>query len=394
MGPRGTRATRPVSLVAESEDLLFLGDLQMRLDPIRTLSALLFAVASLCPAQADPSPKNATAAVLPAFETHDIVMLGEIHNNKQEYEWLQSLVANPEFADRVDDIVVELGNSLYQKSVDRYIAGEAVPIEDVQRAWRSTLGLGPPPPIFGDLYKRVRETNLRRHGKHQMRVLCGDPYINWDKAKTKEDIGPFMGHRDQWYAQVVKDEVLAKHHRAFLIAGSNHFLRGPGHPNYIEPELRQAGARTFVIVAGTNAVKGYDDLDHRFDSWPASSIALLNGNWLGELSTMPVITGGTADTDSPLKLKDTADALLYLGPRDSLIRVSAAREEVEGTSYEKELLRRMTILGFYPFIPESKESAQFSSQFARPKPGNGPPATFPAPPKNMDAPLPPRPPSQ
>jgi hypothetical protein len=66
-------------------------------------------------------------------------MLGEIHNNKQEYEWLQSLVANPEFADRVDDIVMELGNSLYQKSVDRYIAGEAVPLEEVQRAWRNTL---------------------------------------------------------------------------------------------------------------------------------------------------------------------------------------------------------------------------------------------------------------
>ncbi len=109
---------------------------------------------------------------------------------------------------------------------------------------------------------------------------------------------------------------------------------------------------------------------------------------------MPVITGGTGEIQPPLKLKDAADALLYLGPRDRLIRVSAAREEVDGTSYEKELLRRMTILGFYPFIPESKESAQFSAQFVRPEPGNGPPSSFPAPPKNMDAPLPPRPPSQ
>ena len=71
--------------------------------------------------------EDATAAVLEAFKTHDIVMLGEIHNNKQEYEWLDALVANSEFADQVDDVVVELGNSLYQKSVDRYIAGEAVP---------------------------------------------------------------------------------------------------------------------------------------------------------------------------------------------------------------------------------------------------------------------------
>ena len=380
----------------------------MKVHPVQTVSALLFVLASLCFAQVDPNPKNASAVVLLAFETHDIVMLGEIHNNKQEYEWLQSLVANPEFADRVDDVVMELGNSLYQKSVDRYVAGEAVPIEEVQRAWRNTLGLGPPPPIYGDLYKAVRETNMRRHGKHQMRVLCGDPYIDWDKVKTKEDIGPFMGHRDQWYAQVVKDEALAKHHRVFLIAGATHFLRGQGDPNrpqgvrqshrnrhnnwsnpgYIEPELRRAGAKTFLILAGTNAVKGYDDLDRRFDSWHAPSIALLNGNWVGDLSAMPVITGGTGEIQPPLKLKDAADALLYLGPRDSLISVEAAREEVDGTPYGKELLRRMTILGFkIPFIPDTKESAQFD----RPEPRSSPPATFPAPPKNMDAPLPPRP---
>src|SRR5436190_23173081 len=125
----------------------------MKLQPIPMLSALLFTLAPLCLAQADPSHKNASAVVLQAFETHDVVMLGEIHWNKQEYEWLQSLVANPEFADRVDDVVMEFGNSLYQKSVDRYIAGEAVPIEEVQRTWRNTLGLGDPPPIYGDLYK-------------------------------------------------------------------------------------------------------------------------------------------------------------------------------------------------------------------------------------------------
>jgi hypothetical protein len=222
---------------------------------------------------------------------------------------------------------------------------------------------------------------MRRRGKHQMRVLCGDPYIDWDKVKTKDDIGPFLGHRDQWYARVVKDEVLAKHHRAFLIAGSAHFLRQRGN-GYIEPELRRAGAKTFLILAGTNAVKGYDDLDHRFDRWPTPSIALLSGNWVGELRAIPVISGGTEGIDSYLKLKDAADALLYLGPRDSLIAVEAVREEVDGTAYGKELLRRMTILGFnLPYIPERKESPQFD-----------PPE--PAYPRTMDVPLPPRPPSQ
>lgn len=365
--------------------------LQMKVHRVQTLSALLFGLASLCLAQAGPIHKNASAVVLQAFETHDIVMLGEIHNNKQEYEWLDSLVSNPDFADRVDDIVMELGNSLYQKSVDRYIAGEAVPIEEVQRAWRSTLGLGPPPPIYGELYKKIRETNMRRRGKHQMRVLCGDPYINWSKVKTKDDIGPFLGHRDQWYAQVVKDEVLAKHQRAFLIAGSAHFLREQG-DGYIEPELRRAGAKTFVILAGTNTVGGYDDLDHRFDSWPAPSIALVNGNWVGELAAIPVISGGTEEIKPPLKLKNAADALLYLGPRDSLILVSAPPDEVDGTPYGKELLRRMTLLGFEPFIPEMHSDQKESAQFDRPEPGDGPPPF--TPPRTIDAPLPSRPPSQ
>lgn len=359
---------------------------------ISTSSVLVFALASLCLAQVDPGPKNATAAVLNAFETHDIVMLGEIHGNKQEYKWLDSLVADPEFADRIDDIVMEFGNSLYQKSVDRYIAGEAVSIEEVQRAWRNLLGLGPPPPIYGDLYEAVRETNLRRRDKHQMRVLCGDPYINWDKVKTQDELGPFLGHRDQWYAQVVKDEVLAKHHRAFLIAGSAHFLREQG-DGYIEPELRRAGAKTFVILAGTNAVKGYDDLDHRFDSWPAPSIALLNGNWVGELLAIPVISGATQGIDSHLKLKDAADALLYLGPRDSLISVQAPREEVDGTPYGKELLRRMAIFGFRPFIPQMLSHKTENPQFAPPGTEGGP-SLGSGLPRNMNAPLPPRPPSQ
>jgi hypothetical protein len=365
---------------------------QVKVRPIQTVSALLVVLASLCPAQGNPGPENATSVVLKAFETHDIVMLGEIHSNKQEYEWLDALVANPQFADRVDDIVMEFGNSLYQKSVDRYIAGEAVSIEDVQRAWRNILGLGPPPPIYGDLYGAVRETNLRRRGKHQMRTVCGDPYIDWHTVRTQNDLGPFLGHRDQWYAKVVKDEVLAKHHRAFLIAGSAHFLREEG-DGYIEPELRRAGATTFVILVGTNAVKGYDDLDHRFDSWLAPSIALLNGNWVGELLAIPVISGGTQGVASRLKLKDAADALLYLGPRDSLIAVQAPREEVDGTPYGKELLRRMSIFGFQPFIPEMRSHKTENPQFARPAPRQGP-VSSPALPKNMNAPMPPRPPSQ
>jgi hypothetical protein len=77
-------------------------------------------------AQSEPAPEPATKAVWEAFRSHDIVMLGEMHRNEQEYEWLRSLVANLNFADRVNDIVMEFGNSLYQESVDRYVSGDDI----------------------------------------------------------------------------------------------------------------------------------------------------------------------------------------------------------------------------------------------------------------------------
>jgi hypothetical protein len=92
-----------------------------------------------------------TVGILKAFRTHDIVMFGEIHWDKQQWQWPDALVSNPEFDDRVDDIVMEIGNSLYQQAVDRYVAGEPVSIESVQRAWQNTWGLGPPSPIYAAL---------------------------------------------------------------------------------------------------------------------------------------------------------------------------------------------------------------------------------------------------
>jgi hypothetical protein len=262
-----------------------------------TFTKIFAALSLVCSAQANPKPENATAAVLRAFEKHDIVMFGEIHGNKQEYEWLRSLVATPPFADRVDDIVVEFGNSLYQKSVDRYVSGEDVPLEQVQKAWRDLVGaIGPPSPVYGALYQTVRETNLKRKGRHQMRIVCGDPYIDWEKVKDREDIAPYLGNRDQWYTQVVKDEVLAKHHNALLIMGWGHFLRrfppGQRTPS-TEQQLRSAGTKTYLIVAGTNIAGGYDDVDHRFDSWSAPAVASLDEGWVGELSAMPVLFGGS-----------------------------------------------------------------------------------------------------
>jgi hypothetical protein len=344
------------------------------------------------PQAAQPTVQDATAAMIQAIESHKIVMFGETHANKQEYEWLCNLVKNAQFADRVDDIVVEFGNSLYQKSVDRYISGEDVPIEQVQKAWRNMVGsYGPPSPVYEWFYKAVRDSNLQHRGAHQIRLLLGDPYGDWGKINNAEDLGPYLANREQWYAQVVKDAVLAKKHRALLIMGGGHFLRRHG-AGYIEQELRAGGADPYLVVFGTNAVGGYDDLDPRFDPWPLPAIVSVSGNWVGALPAMPVVTGGVVPA-GPLKLADVTDAMLYVGSRNALTEVNMPQSELAGTAYGRELARRIMI--------ETGQSIEFTQpsedpQFHRPhqQAGPGGPHALPPPPKSIHDPLPPRPPAQ
>lgn len=301
-------------------------------------------------AQIEPRLEPATEAILRAFQSHDVVMLGELHGNQQQYEWLRTLVATPEFADRVDDIVMEFGNSLYQESVDRYVRGDDIPLEQVQGAWLDTVAsVGPPSPVYASLYRAVREINITRQGKHQIRILCGDPNIDWKQVKEGIDILPYLRSREQSYAQVVQNEVVAKRRRALLVMGTGHFLRHfdmvmTSRKQFdIEQQLRAAGANPYLVVVGTNTTAGPNEVDHRFDSWPAPTIVSLANNWVGELPAIPVVMAGRGPSLPGLKLSDAADAVLYLGPQNSLVTITTPRSELEGTPYGNELERRRTL---------------------------------------------------
>ena len=320
------------------------------------------------------------------FQTHDIVMFGEVHNSQQEYEWLCKLVKTPGFSDHVDDIVVEFGNALDQNTVDRYVAGEAVPFDEVQKAWRNMVADAEPvSPVYGWLYKAVRESNMEHPGKRGIRLLMGSPPGDWSRIKNSADLAPYEAEREQWYANVVKTEVLAKHHHALLIMGAGHFLRGHDQalqfelaaqqhrdipldkahlgPGYIETQLRAAGANPYLVVFGTNAIDNRGDVDRRFDSWPAPVLVPLAGNWVGTLPAQPVISGGHAPA-IPLTLADQADALLYVAPCSALKTVYLTKADLDGTPYGQEVIRRDIILLGHPAaflygaLPQCAQSQQ------------------------------------
>jgi hypothetical protein len=62
-------------------------------------------------------------------------------------------------------------------------------------------------------------------------------------------------------------------------------------------------------------------------------------NCVGELPAIPAATQSHGPA-LPLKLKDAADALLYLGPPPSSQRVQMPQSELAGTTYGNEIERR------------------------------------------------------
>jgi hypothetical protein len=244
---------------------------------------------------------------------------------------------------------MEFGNSRYQQVVDRYVSGEDISLQEVEGAWRDTVAsVGPPSPVYASLYEAVRETNLKRKGKHQIRILCGDSPIDWKQIKQSTDILPYLRTREQSYAGVVEREVIARHHRALLIMGAFHLLRHfdlvPARKQFdIEQQLRNVGSKPYLVVTGTSTIGKPGDVDHRFDSWPAPSFVALAGNWVGELPAVPIVTGGHGPPLSEPRLEDAADALLYLGPPESLSTVQAPASELDGTDYGVEVERRQKL---------------------------------------------------
>jgi hypothetical protein len=85
---------------------------------------------------ADPVPEAAIAAILSAFDKYEVVAMPQGHGMQDLSSFIFSLIRTPAFSERVNDIEIEFGNSLYQSMLDRYIAGEDVPFAELQKVWR------------------------------------------------------------------------------------------------------------------------------------------------------------------------------------------------------------------------------------------------------------------
>ena len=305
----------------------------------------------------NPLSGNARATVIGLFKTSDVVCIPERHGDRVVHDFLRDLITDTSLPEAgVTDIVVEFGSARYQGVMDRYIAGETVKKTELQKAWRDTTQfLVWDSPLYESFFQMVRDVNAKLPVNKRLRVLLGDPPIEWERVRTKEDYIKFAD-RDLSMANVIQREVLEKKRKALLIAGGMHLICERDPAEVITDEFRSVGDllrrrngnRVFLFWYTTGPILRL--------SGPGAHALILKGSVLENSSFAPFAPKGftikkIADgktTWVPAEAKDWPKTTVLT---DGLIDYGQVRKEIlaapsiyKDTAYLKELHRRARVM--------------------------------------------------
>jgi hypothetical protein len=340
----------------------------MKLSP-HMCAVVLLGAAQLVSGQQAPRPAvpiEPVDAILDAFRSNPIVALTEgDHGNEQGHAFRLSLIRDPRFAAVVNDIVVEFGNARYQDIADQFVRGDAVPDPALRQIWQNTTQPNTvfERPIYEGFLRAVRDVNATLPRERQLRVLLGDPPIDWDDIHTTQELGKWIDAREAHPADLIRREVIAKSRRALVIYGSGHFHRGNVARNY-EPEgtivslLERAPKVNVFSIWTTERDIDLTPLQADTTSWPRPSLAIVRGTVLGEADftfywpytgTRVVVRDGVRnaiprDQWRARKMEDQFDAILYLGPSSSITIAQLPSALCADSAYIEMRLRRMALM--------------------------------------------------
>lgn len=324
-------------------------------------------VATQTTAPRPPTPAEPIAAILDAFRTHEIVTLTDPHGNVQVQEFLLSLIRDPRFAEIVDDLVVETASARYQDAIDRFIRGDDVGREVLRKAWEEHTV--PNTVTAGGVHteetiRTVRALNASLDDSRKLRVIAGDPPIDWGNVTIQEDHRRWIELRDSYPADLIRRQVLDRGRRALVMYGQGHLQRRQIVSNY---DMSTWQSQTVVsLIERDPAVRVFNiwtvldrtvSLPDGVASWPVPALAALQGTTLGTrdfglysqgLGTgirFGVRNGQLApvprDEWKLMRMEEEFDALLYLGPPSAMTSVTIPAGLCQDTQFVKRHVERL-----------------------------------------------------
>ncbi len=311
-----------------------------------------------------PATPDLAGTVFGAFRRHRLVAIGEYHGMQEHHDALVTLLADPWFPRLVDDVVIEFGNARYQDVADRFML-DLLPVQnaELRPVWRDNTN-SPlatwDEPVYENFFRALRAVNWRLPAGQRVRLLLGDPPIDWPQITTPAQVSALRDERDAFAASLVQREVLSKGRRALICYGAEHVLHHAGAPG--QPPLpdgvvslieRQTGQRVFSIMTLTPLAGDPGSMSGRLSQYPRGAVIPAAGTWLGPVNAgdilSPVIVPGPSrqpvNISCGIPLGSVIDGGLYLGQDGGLTMSRPDPAIYLDQAYWAELHRRDTLQG-------------------------------------------------
>jgi hypothetical protein len=313
------------------------------------------------------TPMEPVSALIDALRTQGIVAITDPHGNEQVQDFLLALVRDARFPVAANDIVLEALSARYQDVLDRYVRGDAISEAAIRRAWEehtvpNSLGVQ-----VSELVRAIRAVNLSLPTTEKIRVLAGDPPIDWDHIVTSQDHRRWIELRDSYPADIIRRQVLDRGRRALVVYGQGHLQRGMIEANYettpwqaqtvISLLERDPAVRVFTVFTW---LRGADFLADTVAAWRSPSLAHLKGTNLGarDFAEYHQPLGGQRvglDDGKTVAIpkeqwtlrpmEQQFDALLYVGMPAALTTAPVPQSLCQDAAFMQHRLDRLTRFG-------------------------------------------------
>lgn len=302
---------------------------------------------------------NAEDYIIQNFQNHNIIGLGEGgHHLENSHQFFQKMFDNKKIQETIDIVIVEFASSDQQDLLDRYILGEDVTFNELRKVWREStqcIGRFGEATIYFELLQKIRNVNFSLPENNKIRVLGGDPSIDWKAVRSLEDYNKSNSQRDIFPAELAIKYGINRSMKVLVIYAEFHMTKiigktASGHPSittYVNDKY--PGAMKVIAVLDTQKYQ----LEEQTKTWPLYSIIDIDTEEIGKLPAEKYLTelfnkSGRVILFEYHQIKELFDAFLYIGSSESWKRVDFPKSVFSDNEWN-ELNRRRQILGAKPF---------------------------------------------